>query len=456
MSGLALTDRTRDPRPARAVLRRTIFATSRLLEFCSTKELVAQTGHQPDVWPVMLLKELTDNACDIAEEAGTAPAVVVIVEESGITVRDNGPGLPASTVQGLLDFNIRLSSREAYVSPTRGAQGNALKTVLAVPFVLDGERGRVVIDAQGIRHEVVFAVDVLRQQPKIEYATKAGLVRIGTSVTVEWPDSARSLLTDAKARFLQVADDFTRLNPHLSLTVDWFGERVVGVTASDPSWHKWKPSDPTCPHWYTEERLERLIGAYLAHDQENGQERTVRGFIAEFAGLTATAKQKAVLDTVGLPRTKLSTLYDGAKLDNGAIHRLLDAMKAHTKVLKPQALGIIGKDHLASRFEAAGCEMKSYQYKRVLDIADGLPCVVETAFGWCPGNCGGRRLVTGVNWSPGILNPFRSLGRYGDSLDSLLSELYAGRDEPVVLALHMACPRVEYSDRGKSAITMEG
>ena len=190
----------------------------------------------------------------------------------------------------------------------------------------------MVIDAQGVRHEIVFGVDVLRQQPAIDYATEPGLVRTGTSVTIEWPDSACSILTEAKARFLQIADDFTWLNPHLSLTVDWFGERVIEVEASDPSWRKWKPSDPTCPHWYTEERLERLIGAYLAHDQDNGHERTVREFIAEFAGLSATAKQKAVLDAVGLSRTKLSALYDGARLDSGMIRRLLGAMKAQTKV----------------------------------------------------------------------------------------------------------------------------
>ena len=173
-----------------AVLKRTVFRTSRLLEFCSRKELVAQTGHQPDAWPVMLLKELLDNGIDVAEEAGVPPIIDVTVDKSGITIRDNGPGLPASTVEGLLDFNVRVSSREAYVSPTRGAQGNALKTVLAVPFVLDGERGRVVIDAQGVRHKITFGIDVLRQQPTIDYTTEAGLVRTGTSVTIEWPDSA--------------------------------------------------------------------------------------------------------------------------------------------------------------------------------------------------------------------------------------------------------------------------
>ena len=125
------------------VLERTTFRTSRLLDFASEKELVAQTGHRREAWPLVILKELVDNGVDACEEAGIAPAITVTVDQSGITVADNGPGIPAETDRG----HPRLhrpgqSSREAYVSPTRGAQGNALKTIVAMPFVLDGERGR--------------------------------------------------------------------------------------------------------------------------------------------------------------------------------------------------------------------------------------------------------------------------------------------------------------------------
>ena len=64
-----------------------------------------------------------------------------------------------------------------------------------------------------------------------------------------------------------------------------------------------------------------------------------------------------------------------------------------------------------------------------------------------------RQLITGVNWSPGIVNPFRSLG-YGRGLESLLAEKFAGPQEPVMILVHLACPRVTYTDRGKSAIVM--
>ena len=461
-------------------LERTTFRTSRLLDFASEKELIAQTGHQKDAWPVVIVKELTDNAIDEAEEAGIPPAITVTVDRTGITVEDNGRGIPPDVVEDILDFSVRVSSREAYVSPTRGAQGNALKTILAMPFVLDGQRGRVEIEARGAQHIIDFGVDRIRQQPTVEHHVGTGNIAIGTRVKVEWPsprsptvrdeltaqmvevspmlgvlferDSACSILERAKAQFLQVASQYAWLNPHLTITVDWFGERST-AEATDPAWSKWKPSDPTSPHWYTAAHLERLVAGYIAHDTDRGRMRTVRELVTEFRGLSGTAKQKAVLGATGLAREPLTALVNGTDLDRDAIARLLEAMKVNSRPVKPRLLGSIGRDHFKMRFAAAGCEMESFDYRRVMDTTDGVPWVVETAFGWCP-DADARRLVCGVNWSPGIINPFRELGRFGQSLDTILSQQRAERDDPVILVLHMACPRVEYTDRGKSAVVV--
>jgi hypothetical protein len=77
-----------------------------------------------------------------------------------------------------------VSSREAYLAPDRGTQGNALKTIVARPFVLDGERGRVDIFGDGVLHEMEIAVDRLRQRPKAELARSD---YPGSSVRVHWP-----------------------------------------------------------------------------------------------------------------------------------------------------------------------------------------------------------------------------------------------------------------------------
>jgi hypothetical protein len=254
-------------------------------------------------------------------------------------------------------------------------------------------------------------------------------------------------------RFLQIADDFAWLNPHLTLTLDWRGDCLTRP-ATTPDWAKWLPSDPTSPHWYEPEHLQRLAGAYIKADQDAGRpRRTVREFISEFRGLTGTAKQKAVLRATGLAMVPLTKLVAGERFDAPLVASLLDAMKAHSRAVKSKQLGLIGEAHLRACFEAHGCAMKSFKYTKTL-AKDGLPSVVEVAFAACNDQSRSRRLVTGVNWSPGIGNPFRQLGKQGESLDRILVDQSVSADEPVVLFLHMACPRVRYTDRGKSAVVL--
>jgi DNA topoisomerase VI subunit B len=426
---------------------RATFTTSRLLDFFSEKELTAQTGHAPRQWPLVILKELVDNALDACEESGVAPEVEIMVDSTSITVVDNGGGIPAETVDGVFNYAVRVSSREAYIAPDRGAQGNALKTIVAMPFVLDGSTGRLAVTARGVRHEIEVSVDPIRQEPVIVHTQHSADTGSGTRITVHWPPLQASLLDGAHDRFLQIADDYTWINPHLRLVADWHGERRI-TEPTDPSWPKWKPSDPTSPHWYTPAHLERLVAAYVTHEAH--ADMTVREFVTEFRGLSGSAKTKAVLAQTGMARTNLADLANG-QIDSTAIATLLEAMREHSRPVIPTKLGVIGRDHLAARMTDLGVEMDSFEYKKTLGVTDGVPWVVEFAFGWRP-DLGYRRLVTGVNWSPGIGNPFRTMGKYGQSLDIVLQRQRA--DEDCVLVLHLACPRVAYTDRGKSAVVI--
>ena len=112
------------PTPEKKHLQRATFATSRLLDFASVKELTAQTGHDVDDWPLVILKELLDNALDAAEEAGIAPHTTVTVEKNGITIRDNGPGIPP---YGRAPINPASQSPERYNATRRYAFSSAFK-----------------------------------------------------------------------------------------------------------------------------------------------------------------------------------------------------------------------------------------------------------------------------------------------------------------------------------------
>ena len=234
-----------------AKLERATFSTSRLLDFASEKELIAQIGHRTDAWPIVLLKELLDNALDACEDAGTPPDIKVTVKEDSVTIEDNGPGIPAGDGRGrprllgprLEPRGLRLPDpgrpgqrpedhRRHAVRPRRGAWTGRDRGPRRPPR--DQPFGRP--DPAGARGLPRTAPD--------------RLVKKGTSVRVHWPRRASSILTDAKARFLQIADDYTWLNPHLALSLDWYGERKA-IRASNRVWTKWRPGTPTSPHWYT-------------------------------------------------------------------------------------------------------------------------------------------------------------------------------------------------------------
>jgi hypothetical protein len=187
------------------------------------------------------------------------------------------------------------------------------------------------------------------------------------------------------------------------------------IEATDTSWRKWLPSNPTSPHWYDGQRLGRLIGANIAHAEDNGSQcPTVLAFIREFRGLSSTARAKAICDSVGAARQSLSDF-------------------------------------------AAGADLESFDYRRAEFEHEGLPYLAEFAFGFCPDGPNDRRIVTGVNWGVSIgSDPFRRLGPAGESLSGILTKQRLGRMEPVVTVLHLSCPRVAYLDRGKSSVLIPG
>src|SRR6516165_526707 len=140
---------------ANAILTRTTFRTSRTLEFFSERELTMQLGVSRDFWARAILKELLDNALDACEQTDHPPVITVTEDEAAhtLTVQDNGPGLPVTTLEKSLDYTVRVSDKANYVSPSRGQLGNALKCLWGLPYVLSGarEQGQVDVSVDGTR-----------------------------------------------------------------------------------------------------------------------------------------------------------------------------------------------------------------------------------------------------------------------------------------------------------------
>lgn len=432
-------------------LPRTAFTTSRLLEFFTEKELQMQIGHGRYMWPIALVKELIDNALDACENAGAAPDLRVTLAPDAVTVQDNGPGLPVATLEKSLDYLVRVSDKAHYIAPTRGQLGNALKCVWAAPYVVTGERGRVDVTTGGTIYRVDVTLDRIAQAPQLTLTTSPdGLVKTGTAVTMHWPGIACYLDGTKSREFYNVMPTLGELlatyglfNPHATLTGPG-----VPITATEPTWRKWRPSDPTCPQWYRAEDLRALVAAYLGDERAGGRARTVREFVAEFAGLSGSAKQRAITEAAGLTGAYLRDVVDEGDVSRPKIARLLDAMKAQARAVKPDALGILGEAHFVAHLVSCyRCAPESVTYRKAQGItAEGLPWVLEAAFGVFADE--GRRAVkVGLNWSPALRDPL-------PDLDDLLTEARLDYADPVILAVHLACPRLDYTDRGKSRLVL--
>jgi hypothetical protein len=465
-------------------LNRTTFETSRAAEYFETTELQAQTGQPRRRFADVVLKELTDNALDACEQAGIcAPVVEIEVREHGgyvyITVSDNGPGLPAKTLKRTLNFETRTSDKAAYRSPTRGAQGNALKTVLGIPHALGG-RQRVVIEAQGLRHSVrVWATpagDVRHDAP----AERIGPTT-GTRITVPIP---RTIPGQEEFDPRQWARSFALFNPHASVRFVGFGRFSGKTQQADSAGHKtvdfyqptvsaaaftkYVPSNPISPHWYDAGSLDKLIHSHIADAHKGGRDLPLREFVRQFKDLTGTAKAKQVCDF--LPQIRHLSDFDseaGGDVLMGT-DKLLAAMKAFTSPPKHKVLGTVGKAHFKERFEEYYGELWRFDYKRAFGehgASPGLPLVFEVAVAEM---AVGGDLFTAINYSPTLRkDPLMDVELIGHplkarGLESFLLEGYAhptrtytydpGPYPRPVVAAHIIAPGLAFMDRGKTRI----
>jgi DNA topoisomerase VI subunit B len=341
-------------------LQRTAFETSRLLEFFDEKELQMQIGHNRDLWPLALVKELIDNGLDACDGAGISPVLAVKLEDDAVWVGDNGPGLPAGILRRSLDYSVRVSDKRHYVAPTRGQLGNALKTVWAAPFAINGEHGQVEVWARDIHYTIDVSLDRIAQVPHLELSEEPSDVKNGTIVKMHWPEIASYLYPQDEAYFYktnlsELAVGYALCNPHMSLSVGEFK-----WTATDRSWRKWTSSEPTPPHWYTTEDLRNLAAAYIAA----GAKKSVREFVSEFRGLSGTAKQKRVVDAAGLSGLTLEDLVVNGDLDFLRLSRLLAQMQAESRPVKAEILGVIGEKHFDRWMQANGASADSVVYRK--------------------------------------------------------------------------------------------
>jgi len=462
-------------------LERMTFETTRAGEYFDARQLSTLTGVPQHEFASVVLKELIDNALDACETGVVAPHVVVEVEaqqahytdgtsrDDGlieITITDNGTGMPPDTVRKVLNFDTRTSDKAAYRSPTRGAQGNALKTVIGIPYAL-GYQAPIFITGQGVRHAI---------EPWID---PAGAVRVsheempseqtGTRIELTIPYYlTQAIRGHTKQDFdpLHWVRSFAAFNPHATLSYQGKSGVFEGLEMYKSTREKTKkyvPSEPASPHWYSPESLKTLVFSHIAAAENGGgRDLPVGEFVRQFQGLARPAKAKAVRARIG----DFKHLSD-YKANPDAVGELLSAMQEESKLPKPAALGLVGKEHFEKFFESI-YDVQEFKYvKREGNLPSGLPLVFEFALA----NLSEMgHLYTAINFSPTFGDPLEGTTLAGpqfkaNGITAFLSQGHALPESErswyyspakVAVAAHLITPAPIYLDRGKTRLNMEG
>jgi hypothetical protein len=134
-----------------------IFSFNREFDFVRLDGLRRATGRPPHEWDIYIIKELIDNALDADEtqwrkNAEWFPHISITIEyvpvpqlrsQQFFIAVQNRAVFPSDSLRDIFD-TMWYTSRKAFVKGlTRGALGNALKTLLGIPYAL---RNRVAGD----------------------------------------------------------------------------------------------------------------------------------------------------------------------------------------------------------------------------------------------------------------------------------------------------------------------
>jgi hypothetical protein len=488
-------------------LERTTFEVSRASEFFDARQLSMHTGMPQSEFAGVCLKELVDNALDACETAGVAPEIGVEVERADETIRmtvsDNGPGIPPEVVHKILDYSIRVSDKAAYRSPTRGAQGNALKTVIGIPYAL-GSREPLVVKARGVRHSIAPWVDPAGGVHFTHKTTQE--ITEGTSVSLAMPNGPTEIqrIMAINSGFDPAKDpphqdfdpqhwcrSFAAFNPHATISYQAKGEgsewsssykspsdnvsyqakgtpsevaEIYKRTLEDPI-KKYVPSEPTSPHWYSADSLKGLVFNHIAHARAGGRDLPIGEFVRQFQGLSSTRKAKAVAECLPEHLTHLSSFAAEPEM----VGILLDVMQRESKPPKASALGWVGKEHFEAFFENTYEAIKEFNYKRNSGtLASGLPITIEFALARLGEDERGH-LYCGTNFAPTFGDPLQGTTLAGpkfkaNGIQGFLSEGHAlpkgerawyETPTSVAVAAHIVTPAPMFLDRGKTRLDME-
>lgn len=458
------------------------FSFNREFDFVRLDGLRRATGQPAHEWDIYIIKELIDNALDADENLwGKNPQQFpwIQIEIEYIPIQElksqqvyikvcNRNIFPVHLIQDIFSTQWYTSRKAFLKGLSRGALGNALKTLLGIPYAL---RHRVASDwnpelkpmsilCRGKEYLPRFIVDSTAQTIKCECKKKSGKNIEGTVISIGLDNFIQEIPRTLKEiKFL--AEQYHICNPHVQFkwSVEIGEQEWEREYIADIKWNnKFKGIAPI--QWYQPDAFQNLLSALYRQEQ---QDLPVVQICNNFAELSADNTQQSQIGNIirEFGQEKLSQ----SELEGEVAIKLYKLLSRYSPSFKSVQLGFLGKEYIETELTNFLPIEGEIFYEKTTDIGDdpNIPFVIEVAIATLKKSeiQDNKRLVwTAVNFSPTYADPFQrrwlQLPSQTDQtvlgLRGFLEAYGLSEEVPIIFFLHLICPNVEHNEFSKTDI----
>lgn len=462
------------------------FSFNREFDFVRLDGLRRATGRPPHDWDIYIVKELIDNALDAddamwRDESTRLPTIQINIEyirvpecrTAQLFVQvSNNASFPIEQIPSIFATQW-YTSRKAFIKGlTRGALGNALKTLLGIPYAL---RNRVAGDwapelkplsilSRGKEYLPRYAVDSLSQSIRFEYEERKGKNLAGTVISIGL-DHFEQEIPRTMAEIQQVAAHYHLCNPHayFSWKVEIEGYESIIEYPGDSNWRgKFRGRAPV--QWYSPAAFQDLLGALYRSLQGDRKEYRLplEDVCSRFFESLETSEYE---DESSLPNSTIVKSFGrdwitATDIEGPSATQLYRLFCQHSASFDSINLGAIGAEHTRKALTAALPVEGDITYQLVLDAGDdpNVPFVIEASVSRLTD--GKRQIWTAINYTPSYSDPFQTRwlralitpDEPAFGLRGILDAYDLRENTPIVLFLHLICPNVEHHEFSKTEI----
>lgn len=456
------------------------FSFNREFDFVRLDRLSRSTGRPAHEWDFYILKELIDNALDAdeglwREDVKQHPILKVRIEYAAnqlFVQVSNRSVFPAKIIPEIFATG-QYTSRKAFIKGlTRGALGNALKTLLGIPYAL---RNRVASDwspdqkplsiiCNGKEYLPTYLVDTTEQVIQFESVEKPHRQNEGTTVQV-----ALDYFEQEKPRTLEevqrLAKQYHLCNPHVEFYWDVEVEDEgwsVSYEANTDWMTKFRGIAPI--QWYSLTAFQDLLGALHRKQNEASADHKlsvelISSHFGNFANTSegihgATGLTKKLLEEFG---KESLAVEEFEATESKKLYQLMCNLSPSFASLQ---LGLVGKEHISNILSEVFSLDGEIFYDIAKDVGDdpSIPFVIEAAI--APLQKGLREIWTVINFSPTYDDPFLRRRLFAPiqadraviGLREFLDIYGIDEETPAIVFLHLVCPSIESGEFSKTEI----